>query len=171
MESIIDGSHLTQAEIARRMHVSQPYIAQLKKMRQYMAGYASARQLSFGYLDMMWHTHDFSDEVDIREQEQRVFSSLASLPIYPEACMCTSFNHIFSGGYAAGYYGYKWAEMLEADAFSRFREEGVMNQEVARRYAETILSKGGSKPAMEMFVDFMGRKPRLDALLERDGLK
>lgn len=151
--------------------IPEEYIAQLKKMRQYMAGYASARQLSFGYLDMMWHTHDFSDEVDIREQEQRVFSSLASLPIYPEACMCTSFNHIFSGGYAAGYYGYKWAEMLEADAFSRFREEGVMNQEVARRYAETILSKGGSKPAMEMFVDFMGRKPRLDALLERDGLK
>ncbi|MBR6132984.1 MAG: M3 family metallopeptidase [Bacteroidales bacterium] len=151
--------------------IPEEYIAQLKKMRQYMAGYASARQLSFGYLDMMWHTHDFSDEVDIREQEQRVFSSLASLPIYPEACMCTSFNHIFSGGYAAGYYGYKWAEMLEADAFSRFREEGVMNQEVARRYTETILSKGGSKPAMEMFVDFMGRKPRLDALLERDGLK
>ena len=151
--------------------IPEEYIAQLKKMRQYMAGYASARQLSFGYLDMMWHTHDFSDDVDIREQEQRVFSSLASLPIYPEACMCTSFNHIFSGGYAAGYYGYKWAEMLEADAFSRFREEGVMNQEVARRYAETILSKGGSKPAMEMFVDFMGRKPRLDALLERDGLK
>ena len=151
--------------------IPEEYIAQLKKMRQYMAGYASARQLSFGYLDMMWHTHDFSDDVDIREQEQRVFSSLASLPIYPEACMCTSFNHIFSGGYAAGYYGYKWAEMLEADAFSRFREEGVMNQEVARRYAETILAKGGSKPAMEMFVDFMGRKPRLDALLERDGLK
>lgn len=151
--------------------IPEEYIAQLKKMRQYMAGYASARQLSFGYLDMMWHTHDFNEDVDIREQEQRVFSSLASLPIYPEACMCTSFNHIFSGGYAAGYYGYKWAEMLEADAFSRFREEGVMNQEVARRYAETILSKGGSKPAMEMFVDFMGRKPRLDALLERDGLK
>lgn len=151
--------------------IPEEYIAQLKKMRQYMAGYASARQLSFGYLDMMWHTHDFSDEVDIREQEQRVFSSLASLPIYPEACMCTSFNHIFSGGYAAGYYGYKWAEMLEADAFSQFREKGVMNQKVARRYADTILSKGGSKPAMEMFVDFMGRKPRLDALLERDGLK
>lgn len=151
--------------------IPEEYIAQLKKMRQYMAGYASARQLSFGYLDMMWHTHDFNEDVDIREQEQRVFSSLASLPIYPEACMCTSFNHIFSGGYAAGYYGYKWAEMLEADAFSRFREEGVMNQEVARRYAETILCKGGSKPAMEMFVDFMGRKPRLDALLEREGLK
>lgn len=151
--------------------IPKKYITQLKKMRQYMAGYASARQLSFGYLDMMWHTRDFGDDIDIREQEQRVFSSLASLPIYPEACMCTSFNHIFSGGYAAGYYGYKWAEMLEADAFSLFREKGVMNQEVARRYADTILSKGGSKPAMEMFVDFMERKPRLDALLERDGLK
>ena len=151
--------------------IPEQYITQLKKMRQYMAGYASARQLSFGYLDMMWHTRDFGGDVDIRAQEQQVFAPLSVLPICPEACMCTSFNHIFSGGYAAGYYGYKWAEMLEADAFSRFREQGVMNRDVARLYAETILSKGGSKPAMEMFVDFMGRKPRIDALLERDGLK
>ncbi|MCR4856894.1 MAG: M3 family metallopeptidase [Bacteroidales bacterium] len=151
--------------------IPMPYIEQLKKMRQYMAGYASARQLCFGYLDMNWHTTEFGEDMDVRAEEQRVFAPLSSLPIHPEACMCTAFNHIFSGGYAAGYYGYKWAEMLEADAFSLFKEKGVMNREVAARYLETILSKGGSKPAMEMFTDFRGRAPKLDALLDRDGLR
>ena len=93
------------------------------------------------------------------------------MPIVDEACMSTSFNHIFAGGYAAGYYGYKWAEMLEADAFSKFQKEGVMNKKVADKYVQTILSKGGSKPAMQMFIDFMGRKPSIEPLLKRDGLK
>ena len=84
--------------------------------------------------------------------------------------MSPSFNHIFAGGYAAGYYGYKWAEMLEADAFSMFQEEGVMNKKTAQRYLETILSKGGAVPADEMFRQFRGREPRIDALLKRDGL-
>lgn len=84
--------------------------------------------------------------------------------------MSPSFNHIFAGGYAAGYYGYKWAEMLEADAFSMFQEEGVMNKKTAQRYLETILSKGGSVPADEMFRQFRGREPEIKALLKRDGL-
>ena len=151
--------------------IPETYVKQLKKMRQYMAGYASARQLCFGYLDMDWHTTEFGNDMDVRAEEQRVFAPLSTLPAHPDACMCTSFNHIFSGGYAAGYYGYKWAEMLEADAFSLFKEKGVMNKVVARHYLETILSRGGSKPAMEMFTDFRGRAPKLDALLERDGLK
>ena len=151
--------------------IPKKYVEQLTNMRKYMAGYASSRQLSFGYLDMMWHTSDINDIQDIRESEQKVFSKFETMPVVKEACMSTSFSHIFAGGYAAGYYGYKWAEMLEADAFSLFKEQGVMSKEVANKYVKTILSQGGSKPAMEMFKDFRGREPRIDALLERDGLK
>jgi len=96
---------------------------------------------------------------------------LEVLPKVPEACMSTSFSHIFSGGYAAGYYGYKWAEVLEADAFSLFQEQGVMNSSVAKKYVDCILSKGGSEPASEMFRNFRGRDPEINALLEKTGLK
>lgn len=146
------------------------YIEQLKKMRQYMAGYACVRQLSFGYLDMMYHTTPAADILDIHAKEREIFDPLDVLTVVPEACMSPSFNHIFAGGYAAGYYGYKWAEMLEADAFSMFQEEGVMNKETAQRYCENILSKGGSVPADEMFRQFRGREPEIQALLKRDGL-
>ena len=151
--------------------IPDQYIEQLKKMRQFMAGYASVRQLSFGYLDMMYHTSSAEDIRDVHAREREVFDPLDVLPVVPEACMSPSFNHIFSGGYAAGYYGYKWAEMLEADAFSMFQEEGVMNKDTANRYLNCILSKGGSVPAMEMFKNFRGREPEIDALLTRDGLK
>lgn len=151
--------------------IPRKYVDQLTNMRKYMAGYASSRQLSFGYLDMMWHTIDINEIDDIREAEQEVFSRFETMPVVKEACMSTSFSHIFAGGYAAGYYGYKWAEMLEADAFSLFKEKGVMNKDIANKYVNTILSQGGSKSAMEMFKDFRGREPRIDALLERDGLK
>lgn len=146
------------------------YIEQLKKMRQYMAGYACVRQLSFGYLDMMYHTTPAADILDIHAKEREIFDPLDVLPVVPEACMSSSFGHIFAGGYAAGYYGYKWAEMLEADAFSMFQEEGVMNKDTANRYLDCILSKGGSIPADEMFRQFRGREPEIQALLKRDGL-
>ena len=145
-------------------------VAQLKNLNRFMAGYLCVRQLSFGYLDMMWHTMPAADVDDIRRLERSVFDTVEVLPVVPGTCMSTSFSHLFSGGYAAGYYGYKWAEMLEADAFSLFQETGVMNHETAQRYLETILSKGGSVDAMEMFVNFRGREPKIDALLERDGL-
>lgn len=151
--------------------IPQKYIEQLKSMRRYMAGYASTRQLSFGYLDMMWHTTPPEQIDNILKMERSVFDPLEVMPLVQGACMSTSFSHIFSGGYAAGYYGYKWAEMLEADAFTRFQEEGVMNTKVAEKYRETILSQGGSKPAMELFMNFVGREPNPDALLRRDGLK
>jgi peptidyl-dipeptidase Dcp len=91
------------------------------------------------------------------------------LPEAPGTCFSTSFNHIFSGGYAAGYYSYKWAEVLEADAFSLFQEKGVMNKEVADSFVENILSKGGSKKPMELFVAFRGREPKVDALMKKNG--
>jgi len=151
--------------------IPMKYIEQLKEMRKFQAGYTSARQLSFGTLDMMWHTIDANSIGDIREAEHRIFAEFDVMPIVEESCMSTTFSHIFAGGYAAGYYGYKWAEMLEADAFSLFQEQGGMNKKVATRFMETILSQGGSKPAMEMFVNFRGREPKVDALLIRDGLK
>ena len=150
--------------------ISEEYVSQLKNLNRFMAGYLCVRQLSFGYLDMMWHTMSASEVDDILRLERSVFDTVEVLPVVPGACMSTSFGHLFSGGYAAGYYGYKWAEMLEADAFSLFKENGVMNHDTAQRYLETILSKGGSVDAMEMFVNFRGREPKIDALLERDGL-
>ena len=150
--------------------IPNEYVAQLKNMNRFMAGYLCVRQLSFGYLDMMWHTMAADEVDDILRLERSIFDTVEVLPVVPGACMSTSFGHLFSGGYAAGYYGYKWAEMLEADAFSLFKENGVMDKETARRYLETILSKGGSVDAMEMFVNFRGREPKIDALLERDGL-
>lgn len=146
------------------------YVEQLKEMRKYLAGYSCLRQLSFGYLDMMWHTTDPGKITEVREMEHSVFDPIDVLPVIKDACMSTSFSHIFAGGYAAGYYGYKWAEMLEADAFSLFEEQGVMNKDVANKYVQTILSKGGSMPANEMFSNFRGREPKIDALLKRDGL-
>ncbi len=151
--------------------IPEEYIEQLRKMRQFMAGYACTRQLSFGYLDMMWHTTPPEQLADVYAMERCVFDTVELFPIVPGTCMSTSFTHLFAGGYAAGYYGYKWAEMLEADAFTAFQQEGVMNKETARRLRQTILSKGGSQPAMDMFVNFFGREPNIDALLQREGLK
>lgn len=150
--------------------IPESYVLQLKHINRFMAGYLCVRQLSFGYLDMMWHTMSAVEVDDILQLERSVFDTVEVLPVVSGACMSTSFGHLFSGGYAAGYYGYKWAEMLEADAFALFKETGVMNHDTAQRYVDTILSKGGSVDAMEMFVNFRGREPKIDALLERDGL-
>ncbi|MCR4879297.1 MAG: M3 family metallopeptidase [Bacteroidales bacterium] len=150
--------------------IPEEYVTQLKNLNRFMAGYLCVRQLSFGYLDMMWHTMPAGEVDDILRLERSVFDTVEVLPVVPGTCMSPTFSHLFSGGYAAGYYGYKWAEMLEADAFALFKENGVMNRETAQKYLETILSKGGSVDAMEMFVNFRGREPKIDALLERDGL-
>ena len=178
LPSQLNENWLTEPEFlktfARHYQTGEPipeeYVAQLKHLNQFMAGYLCVRQLSFGYLDMMWHTMPAADVDDILRLERSVFDTVEVLPVVPGACMSPTFGHLFSGGYAAGYYGYKWAEMLEADAFSLFQETGVMNPETAQRYLETILSKGGSVDAMEMFVNFRGREPKIDALLKRDGL-
>jgi len=179
LPSQLNENWLTEPEFlntfARHYKTGEPipaqYVKQLKNLNRFMAGYLCVRQLSFGYLDMMWHTMPAKDVDDVRGLERSVFDTLEVLPVVPETCMSTTFGHLFSGGYAAGYYGYKWAEMLEADAFALFKETGVMNKETAKRYLETILSKGGSVDAMEMFVNFRGREPKIDSLLERDGLR
>jgi peptidyl-dipeptidase Dcp len=137
----------------------------------YLAGYTSCRQLSFGYLDMMWHTTNPSEITNIAKMERTVMDKVEIMPVVDGTLMSTSFNHIFSGGYAAGYYGYKWAEVLDADAFSLFKEKGIFNPEVAESFKKNILSKGGSDKPMNLYVAFRGRKPSIDALLMRSGLK
>lgn len=146
-------------------------IQKIKDFDNFHAAYASCRQLTFGLLDMMWHTINPEEITDIVECERKAIKETELLPVVDGTCISTAFSHIFAGGYAAGYYGYKWAEVLDADAFSLFQEKGVYNKKVADSYYENILTKGGSDKAMNLYVKFRGRKPTIDALLKRSGLK
>ncbi len=138
--------------------------------QNYLAGYLSIRQLSFAYLDMAWHTLDLPFEGNVKDFEENAWAKTRIFPIIPEVCMSTQFGHLFAGGYAAGYYSYKWAEVLDADAFSIFKEKGLFNKEVAKSFRENILEKGGSEHPMILYKRFRGHEPSVDALLERSGL-
>ncbi|MBO7629989.1 MAG: M3 family metallopeptidase [Bacteroidales bacterium] len=145
-------------------------IQKINDFDNFHAAYACVRQVSFGLLDMMWHTTAPDKIKDVAACERNAIKKTELMPEVEGTCMSTAFSHIFSGGYAAGYYGYKWAEVLEADAFSLFKEKGVYNKDVADSYVENILSKGGTEKAMDLYVKFRGRKPKIDALLKRSGL-
>lgn len=134
-------------------------------------GYACLRQLSFGLLDMAWFTRNTAFDGDVREYEQKAWADTQILPVVKEACMSTQFSHIFAGGYSAGYYGYKWAEVLDADAFSLFKQKGIFNKSVAESFRSNILSKGGTEHPMVLYKRFRGQEPTIDALLERNGIK
>ena len=136
----------------------------------YNAAYATLRQLSFGYLDMAWHTLKEIEDFDIRSFEQKAMQPVQLLPVVPEASMSTAFSHIFAGGYAAGYYSYKWAEVLDADAFAVFKKNGIFNKETARSFRENILEKGNTEDPMELYKKFRGSEPTVEALLERTGV-
>ena len=125
------------------------------------------RQLSFGLTDMAWHTltEPFEGDVEVFEREAMALAQV--LPVVEGTAMSPAFGHIFAGGYAAGYYGYKWAEVLEADAFSLFKEKGIFNREVATSFRDNILSKGGTEDPMELYVRFRGHKPETRALIEK----
>ena len=128
------------------------------------------RQLSFGLLDMGWHGQDPTDITDLKAFENDQFSSTKLYPDVAENAMSTSFSHIFQGGYASGYYSYKWAEVLDADAFEYFQEQGIFNSDVAQKFKEHILSKGGTEHPMVLYKRFRGKEPKPDALLKRAGL-
>lgn len=137
----------------------------------FQSGYFTVRQLSFGFNDMAWHS--VTEPVTTKPVDFEK-NAMARTELFPEvdgSCMSTAFGHIFDGGYAAGYYGYKWAEVLDADAYSLFRQNGIFDKATADRFRETILSKGGTKHPMELYVDFRGSEPSIDPLLERSGLK
>jgi peptidyl-dipeptidase Dcp len=138
--------------------------------QNYLAGYLSIRQLSFGYLDMEWHTQEKSFNGKVKEFEENAWEKTRIFPVIDEVCMSTQFGHLFAGGYAAGYYSYKWAEVLDADAFSVFKEKGLFNKEVAKSFRENILEKGGTEHPMVLYKRFRGQEPTVDALLERSGL-
>ena len=138
--------------------------------QNYLAAYSNVRQLSFGLTDMAWHTLTEPFEGDVVEFEAASMTPTQVLPVVSGTAMAPSFGHIFSGGYAAGYYGYKWAEVLEADAFSLFKEKGIFNREVASSFRENVLSKGGTEHPMELYVRFRGHKPETKALIEKMGL-
>lgn len=135
------------------------------------AAYACLRQVSFGLLDMAWYTRTTPFEGDVRDYEKQAWAKAQILPVVEETCMSTQFSHIFSGGYSAGYYSYKWAEVLDADAFSLFKEKGIFNPEVAASFRENILSKGGTEHPMTLYKRFRGQEPTIDALLTRNGIK
>jgi peptidyl-dipeptidase Dcp len=146
-------------------------IQRIKDSSNFNAAYACMRQVSFGLLDMAWYTREIPFEGDVKEYEKQAWADAQILPVVPETCMSTQFSHIFSGGYSAGYYSYKWAEVLDADAFSLFKEKGIFNPEVAASFRENILSKGGSEHPMILYKRFRGQEPTIDALLIRNGIK
>ena len=134
------------------------------------AGFTSLRQLQYGLLDMAWHSTPIAQIKDVDSFEQKVLGHTQLLPFIEGTSRSTNFSHIFSGGYAAGYYSYKWAEVLDADAFELFKERGLFNQEVAESFKNNILSRGASEHPMVLYKKFRGREPDPDALLRRDGL-
>jgi peptidyl-dipeptidase Dcp len=145
-------------------------VEKIKDSANFHEGMKTLRQLSFGLLDMAWHGADPSKIKDVKAFEKKVFTETNLYPDVAENCMSTSFSHIFQGGYSAGYYSYKWAEVLDADAFAYFQEEGIFNKKVAEKFKTFVLSQGGTQDPMDLYVKFRGHKPNSDALLKRAGL-
>jgi peptidyl-dipeptidase Dcp len=146
-------------------------VNKIKESAAFHEGMQTLRQLSFGLLDMSWHDGKLPETVNnVKEFETAFFAGTQLYPETPETCMSTAFSHIFQGGYSAGYYSYKWAEVLDADAFAYFKEEGIFNKKVADKFKNFVLSQGGTQDPMELYIKFRGQKPNPDALLKRAGL-
>jgi peptidyl-dipeptidase Dcp len=145
-------------------------VEKLKRSQRFLAGYHTIRQLNFAFLDMAWFMNPKSGEQNVTDFENKATESCRLFPRIPGTSISTSFAHIFGGGYASGYYSYKWAEALDADAFELFREKGIFDPSTAQRFEEFILSKGGSEHPMRLYEKFRGRAPDPEALLRRDGL-
>jgi peptidyl-dipeptidase Dcp len=145
-------------------------IRKVKEASTFNEGYACSRQLGFGFLDMAWHTINVPVDDNINSFEKAAMERTEMFPAVDGTNMSASFSHIFAGGYAAGYYGYKWAEVLDADAFSHFTETGIFNMLTAERFRKYILEKGGSEKPEELYLKFRGKEPSLEPLLKRSGL-
>ena len=159
---------------AKHYQTGEPIPAELIEKvvaaKNYLAGYGQVRQLHFGYLDMAWHSLTELPAESTVEFEQKVLAPYAIMPAVEGSAFSTSFSHIFSGGYSAGYYSYKWAEVLEADAFSLFKEKGIFNTEVSNSFRENILSKGGAEDEAVIYRNFRGHDPQPEALMKKLGL-
>lgn len=150
--------------------IPMEYIEKIKESATFLEGMATLRQLSFGLLDMAWHGQDPTGITDVKAFEVAAFGNTQLYPDVKENCMSTSFSHIFQGGYSAGYYSYKWAEVLDADAFAYFQKQGIFNKTVADKFKNFVLSQGGTQEPMELYIKFRGQKPDPEALLKRAGL-
>ncbi|QAA81721.1 M3 family peptidase [Aequorivita sp. H23M31] len=163
--------------------IPMEYVEKIKESATFLEGMATLRQLSFGLLDMAWHgpsteftlsevemLRDLGAGVNVKDFEVATFADTQLYPDVLENCMSTSFSHIFQGGYSSGYYSYKWAEVLDADAFAYFQEKGLFNKEIADKFKNFVLSQGGTQDPMELYIKFRGQKPDPEALLKRAGL-
>jgi peptidyl-dipeptidase Dcp len=149
--------------------IPQQYVEKIKESASFLEGMATMRQLSFGLLDITYHAKVQIID-DVKAFEKAAFEGTSLYPDVEENCMSTSFSHIFQGGYSSGYYSYKWAEVLDADAFAYFQEKGIFNPEVATKFKDNVLSKGGTELPMELYKKFRGQEPKAEALLKRAGL-
>ena len=146
-------------------------VQRIVNSRNFNAAYACLRQVSFGLLDMAWYTRTTPFEGNVMAYEKQAWARAQILPSVEGTCMSTQFSHIFAGGYSAGYYSYKWAEVLDADAFSLFKKQGIFDQKTAFSFRENILSQGGTEHPMTLYKRFRGQEPTIDALLIRNGIK
>ena len=145
-------------------------VEKIKESATFQQGIQTLRQISFGLLDMSWHSNDPTNITNVKTHEVEAFKNTTLYPEVAENCMSTSFSHIFQGGYSSGYYSYKWAEVLDADAFEYFKEVGVFNKDVANKFKSNVLSQGGTEEPMILYKRFRGKEPQPEALLRRAGL-
>ncbi|MGF1554824.1 M3 family metallopeptidase [Paucihalobacter sp.] len=150
--------------------IPMEYIKKIKASASFHQGMQTLRQISFGLLDMSWHGYNPENINDVKAQELEAFNHTNLYPDVAENCMSTSFSHIFQGGYSSGYYSYKWAEVLDADAFAYFQEHGIFSSEIAHKFKTFVLSRGGTEDPMVLYKKFRGQEPKPEALLKRAGL-
>ncbi len=150
--------------------IPQDYVEKIKESASFQEGMATLRQLSFGLLDMAYHSDNPEAVMDVKAFEKAAFENTTLYPDVANNCMSVSFSHIFNGGYSSGYYSYKWAEVLDADAFGHFQEHGIFNPEIAEKFKTHVLSQGGTEHPMTLYKRFRGQEPKPDALLKRAGL-
>lgn len=159
---------------ARHYQTDEPlpleYVEKIRRARNFQVAYACMRQVSFCLLDMAYYTLETPFEREIKSFEEEAWQRAQLLPTVPETCMTVQFSHIMSGGYAAGYYSYKWAEVLDADAFALFKERGIFDGATAESFRVNVLSQGGTRSPMKLYTAFRGQEPTINALLRRDGL-
>lgn len=165
-----EALHLFAKHFETNEVIPMELINKIKESSNFQEGMQTLRQISFGILDMNWHGRDPSSIKNVKEFELEAFQNTQLYPDTPDNCMSTSFSHIFQGGYSSGYYSYKWAEVLDADAFSLFKEKGIFDKDTAEKYKSNILEKGGTEKPLELYENFRGKKPDNKALLIRAGL-
>jgi peptidyl-dipeptidase Dcp len=150
--------------------IPMEFLQKIKESASFLEGMATVRQISLGLIDLAWHGIDPSSVKSVKEHELKAIEKTKLLPDVAENCTSVSFSHIFPGGYSSGYYSYKWAEVLDADAFAYFKEHGIFNREIANSFKDNILSKGGTENPLVLYKRFRGQEANADALLKRAGL-